>query len=150
MGVTPTEIAEGFERALDKCLEILPSLVCYEVKDYKNSEEAIKGIKTSIQSKQYGNEDFLAQLVTKACVSILPEQTTFNVDNVRVCKVLGSGLYSSQVVQGMVFKRHVEGEITKAEKAKVAVYSCAVDIMQTETKGISIKLTLIILIEFNC
>lgn len=142
LGVTPTEIAEGFEKALDKCLEILPSLVCYEIKDCKNVSEVIKGIKTSIQSKQYGNEDFLAELITKACVSILPEETTFNVDNVRVCKVLGSGLNNSQVVQGMVFKRQVEGEITRAEKAKVAVYSCAVDIMQTETKGM-IKCVLI-------
>ncbi|EEZ98562.1 T-complex protein 1 subunit theta [Tribolium castaneum] len=135
LGVTPTEVAEGYEKALEKCLEILPKLVCYEIKDYRNLNEVVKGIRTSIQSKQYGHEDFLANLVAKACVSILPEDTTFNVDNVRVCKVLGSGLQSSQVVQGMVFKRHVEGEITKVQNAKVAVFSCAVDIMQTETKG---------------
>lgn len=97
--------------------------------------QATSGIKTSIQSKQYGNEDFLADLVTKACISIFPEKTTFNVDNVRVCKVLGSGLHTSSVVQGMVFKRHVEGEVTNVKDAKVAIYSCAVDIMQTETKG---------------
>ncbi|XP_056644429.1 T-complex protein 1 subunit theta [Diorhabda sublineata] len=135
LGVTPTEIAEGFEKALDKCLEILPNLVCYTIKDYRNVEEVTKGIKTSIQSKQYGNEDFLAGLVAKACVSIIPEDTTFNVDNVRICKVLGSGLLNSQVVQGMVFKRQIEGEVTKVEKAQIAVFSCAVDIMQTETKG---------------
>lgn len=35
----------------------------------------------------------------------------------------------------MVFKRHVEGEVTSVTDAKVALYSCAVDIMQTETKG---------------
>lgn len=35
----------------------------------------------------------------------------------------------------MVFKRQVEGDITKIENAKVAIYTCAVDIMQTETKG---------------
>lgn len=153
LGVTPTEIAEGYERGLDKCLEILPSLVAYTVKDSRNIEEVKQTIKTSIESKQYGNEEFLADLVTRACISILPEQTTFNVDNVRVCKVLGSGLSSSQVgnlsnfisimlnaffiqvVQGMVFKRQVEGEITHAENAKIAIYSCPVDIMQTETKG---------------
>lgn len=112
-------------------------MVCYEIKNYKDIKEVIKGIKSSIQSKQYGNEDFLSELVTKACVSILPEDTTFNVDNVRVCKVLGSGLNSSQVVQGMVFKRQIDGEITHAENAKVAIYSCAVDIMQTETKGMN-------------
>lgn len=135
LGVTPGEVAEGYEKALEKCLEILPSLVTYEIKDYRNIAEVTKGLRTSLQSKQYGNEEFLAGLVARACVSILPEQTTFNVDNVRVCKVLGSGLQNSDVIQGMVFKRHVEGEITRVEKAKVALYGCPVDIMQTETKG---------------
>ncbi|XP_050299317.1 T-complex protein 1 subunit theta [Anthonomus grandis grandis] len=135
LGVTPTEVAEGLERGLDKCLEILPTLVAYTVKDKRNTEEVKRVIKSSIMAKQYGNEDFLADLVTKACISILPEKTTFNVDNVRVCKVLGGGLYKSQVVQGMVFKRHVEGEMTSAENAKIAVFSCPIDIVQTETKG---------------
>lgn len=135
LGVTPGEIAEGYEKALEKCLEILPSLVCYQIKDYRNVPEVVKGIRTSVQSKQYGNEDFLANLIAKACVAILPEQTTFNVDNVRVCKVLGAGLFSSAVVNGMVFKRQVEGEVASVKNAKIALYSCAVDIMQTETKG---------------
>ncbi len=38
-------------------------------------------------------------------------------------------------MQGMVFKRQVEGDITKQTEAKIAVYTCAVDIIQTETKG---------------
>jgi len=42
----------------------------------------------------------------------------------------------------MVFKRQVEGEITKAEDCKVAVYSCPLDIMQTETKVITAKIIL--------
>lgn len=40
----------------------------------------------------------------------------------------------SSVIRGMVFKRLVEGDLTKAEKCKVVVYSCPVDAMQTETK----------------
>jgi T-complex protein 1 subunit theta len=69
-------------------------------------------------------------------VSILPDKkTTFNVDNVRVSKILGGSLYQSQVVQGMVFKRQVEGDITRVEKAKIAVYTCPIDSVQTETKG---------------
>ncbi|KAK2714890.1 T-complex protein 1 subunit theta-like [Artemia franciscana] len=134
-GLNPTDIADGFEKALEKALEILPTLVCHEIKDYRNEEEVTKGLKTSIMSKQFGNEDFLSKLIAKACVSILPEKTTFNVDNVRVCKISGSGLTSSSVVQGMVFKRLVEGSVSKKEKAKIAVYTCPVDTVQTETKG---------------
>ncbi|CAH2238595.1 jg10878 [Pararge aegeria aegeria] len=135
LGVTTSEIAEGYERALDKCLEILPELVCHEIKDSKNVDAVIKGIKPSIMSKQYGNEDFIASLVARASVAILPDKTTFNVDNVRICKILGAGLLQSEVLSGMVFKREVEGDITNAMKAKVAIYSCPVDITQTETKG---------------
>ncbi|CAG4930876.1 unnamed protein product [Colias eurytheme] len=135
LGVTTSEIAEGYEKALDKCLEILPELVNHEIKDCKNYDEVVKGIKPSIMAKQYGNEDFIANLVAKACIAILPEKTTFNVDNVRICKILGAGLLQSEVLSGMVFKREVEGEISNATKAKVAVYSCPVDITQTETKG---------------
>ncbi|XP_050348408.1 T-complex protein 1 subunit theta [Nymphalis io] len=135
LGVTTTEIAEGYERALDKCLEILPELVCHEIKDCKNFDAVVNSIKPAIMSKQYGNEEFIAKLVTKACVAILPEKTTFNVDNVRICKILGAGLLQSEVLSGMVFKREVEGDVTGATKAKVVVYSCPVDITQTETKG---------------
>lgn len=135
LGVTTSEIAEGYERALDKCLEILPGLLCEEIKDYKNISAVSKGIKPSIMSKQYGCEDFIAELVAKACIAILPEKTTFNVDNVRVCKILGAGLFQSEVLTGMVFKREVEGDISSVSKAKVAIYSCPVDINQTETKG---------------
>lgn len=135
LGITPNEVAEGFEKGLEKCVEILPTLVCYDVKDVRNIAEVVKAIKTSVMSKQYGNEDFLCDLIARACVSIMPEQTTFNVDSVRVCKVLGAGLFSSNIVEGMVFKRQVEGDITSVAKAKIALYSCAVDIMQTETKG---------------
>ena len=135
LGITTSEIVEGYEASLEKALQILPTLICYEIKDYRDEKQVKVGIKTAIMSKQYGNEDALTSLVTRACVSILPEKTTFNVDNVRVCKILGCGLSSSEVVQGMVFKRQVEGDVSKKENAKIAVYTCAVDVTQTETKG---------------
>lgn len=135
LGVTVTDICDGYERALEKALELLPGLVCHEIKDYRDIEQVKEGLRTAVMSKQLGNEDFLAELIGKACVSILPEDTTFNVDNIRVCKILGAGLQRSQVVNGMVFKRETEGDITNVKKAKIALYSCAIDIIQTETKG---------------
>ena len=58
----------------------------------------------------------------------------FNVDNIRICKIIGSGVSQSQVMNGMVFKRGAEGEIKKVENARVAVFTCPFDLTQTETK----------------
>merc|ERR1711997_1033530 len=136
MGLKPTEVAEGYELACRKALEFLENCACHDVKDVKNEEEVVKAIKTAVMSKQYGHEDFLADLIVKACSAIVPEkQTSFNVDNVRVTKILGDGLMASEVVSGMVFKRSVESDVTKVEKCKVAVFTCPVDSAQTETKG---------------
>ncbi|XP_005108701.1 T-complex protein 1 subunit theta [Aplysia californica] len=135
MGLSVAEVTEGYELACKKVLDILPELSIGTVKDMRNLKEVLPAIRTSVMSKQYGNEDFLAELIAKACISILPGKVSFNVDNIRVCKIPGSGILQSEVIQGMMFKRQVEGDVTKAENAKVVVYSCPLDAMQTETKG---------------
>ena len=43
----------------------------------------------------------------------------FNVDNVRVAKLVGGGLRNSTVVRGMVLKNDAAGSIKRVEKAKV-------------------------------
>jgi len=48
---------------------------------------------------------------------------------------MGGGLDDSQVVKGMVFSKEPAGIIKKVQNAKVAVFSCPIDISQTETKG---------------
>lgn len=93
LGISPSEISTGLEVALEKCLEILPTLECHKIENYRDIKAVKAAIKTSIMSKQLGHEDFIADLVTKACVSIIPEQTTFNVDNIRVCKVNTFSMY---------------------------------------------------------
>ncbi|XP_029213954.1 T-complex protein 1 subunit theta-like [Acropora millepora] len=135
MGLSPPEVIEGYEKACKKALEILPNLTCSSLIDLRDSEEVSKGLKTAVGSKQYGNEDFLSELITKACVSILPEKSPFNVDNVRVTKILGCGVHSSEVIQGMVFKREVEGDVKALKDAKIVAFSCPLDSMATETKG---------------
>lgn len=134
-GLSPPEVIEGYEKACKKALEILPELTCSSLLDLRDKDEVASALRTAVGSKQYGNEDFLSELITKACVSILPQKATFNVDNVRVAKILGSGIHSSEVVQGMVFKREVEGDIKALKDAKIVAFSCPLDSMATETKG---------------
>ncbi|XP_078514509.1 T-complex protein 1 subunit theta isoform X2 [Lissotriton helveticus] len=135
MGLSVSEVIEGYEKACKKALEILPDLTCCSAKNLRDLQEVSSLLKTSVMSKQNGNEDFLSKLIGEACVSILSDSGNFNVDNVRVCKILGSGMLSSSVLHGMVFKKETEGDVTSVKDGKIAVYSCAFDGMLTETKG---------------
>lgn len=135
IGLSVSEVISGYEIACKKAHEILPELVCCSAKNLRDVDEVSSLLRTSIMSKQYGSETFLAKLIAQACVSIFPDSGNFNVDNIRVCKILGSGIYSSSVLHGMVFKKETEGDVTSVKDAKIAVYSCPFDGMITETKG---------------
>ena len=67
MGLTPNEIAEGYEKALEKALEILPNLVCQTVENVQDLAVITKAIKSAIMAKQYGNESFITPLIAEAC-----------------------------------------------------------------------------------
>lgn len=101
-----------------------------------NLEQLASAVAPSLASKQPGSESLLGHLVAEAALAVMPKNPKdFNVDSIRIVKVLGGGLDSSRVVRGMVFGRQPEGVVKSAKKAKVAVYTCGLDISQTETKG---------------
>ncbi|KAL6705135.1 T-complex protein 1 subunit theta [Coniothyrium glycines] len=136
MGLKTSDIVLGYEKAQTAALQTLEELVCDKVADIRSQEELSKAIRTVVAAKQSGSEDFLADLVAEAVLAVLPKNpTNFNVDNVRVVKIMGGALEQSKVVKGMVFARQPDGTVTKATKAKVGVFSCPIDISQTETKG---------------
>jgi T-complex protein 1 subunit theta len=136
LGLHPNDVITGFNDACEKALTSLGDLECYRLKNFKDVDEVAKCLKTSIGSKQYGYEDFLARLVARACVDVCPaSHQRFNVDNIRVTKIPGGSILDSSIVNGIVLQRAVEGTITHVEDAVVAVYSCPVDISRTETKG---------------
>ncbi|EDV24579.1 uncharacterized protein TRIADDRAFT_25783 [Trichoplax adhaerens] len=151
MGLSPTEIIEGYEMACKKAIEILPDLVCGKVSNLRDESDVGNAIRTSVASKQYGYEGFLSDLIAKACISTVgaSDRVLFNVDNVRVAKILGSGVLRSSVLRGMVFRRGIEGKGEKLKNAKVVVYSCPVDISQTETKGTVLLKSADELLEFS-
>ena len=106
------------------------------LQELRSQTELSKALRTVVASKQAGTEDFLSSLVAEAVLSVLPKNPlNFNVDNVRVVKVMGGSLENSRVVKGMVFGREPDGTVKKASKAKVGVFNCPIDVSQTETKG---------------
>jgi T-complex protein 1 subunit theta len=135
-GLHPSEIISGYNKAATKAGEILESLVVHEVKDFKNVDQVTQVIKHAIASKQYGYEDTLAPLIAKACIEVTPAKSSssFNVDNVRVAKILGGGVLDTQVIKGHVLVRDTEGTIKHVKKAKVVVFSAGVDMSKPETK----------------
>lgn len=136
MGLHQSDVIEGYSKASKKALEELESLVVERFTDPRDKKQLSKVITPVIASKQYGNEVLLSDLVTDACLSVMPKNpANFNVDNIRVVKILGSSLVNSTVINGMVFGREPETTIQRAEKAKVAVFTCPLDISRTETKG---------------
>lgn len=61
------KVIEGYEIACKKAHEILPDLVCCSAKNLRDVDEVSTLLHTSIMSKQYGNEVFLAKLIAQAC-----------------------------------------------------------------------------------
>ena len=71
----------------------------------------------------------------QACIEVCPKNpTNFNVDNVRVVKLVGGGMHGSSVVKGVVIKRDTEGTVKNIQDAKVAVFAQGIDTSTTETK----------------
>ena len=129
---------QSFEpkKSAAKNANLFLELVVDKVKDLRSEAELAKAIRTVIASKQNGNEEFLADIVSQAVLAVLPKQPmNFNVDNIRVVKIMGGSLEQSKVVKGMVFGREPDGKVKKAKNARVGVFSCPIDISQTETKG---------------
>ncbi|XP_031283341.1 T-complex protein 1 subunit theta [Pistacia vera] len=138
MGLHPSEIISGYNKAINKTIEVLDELVekGSENMDVRDKEQVVSRMKSAVASKQFGQEDILCSLVADACIQVCPKNpANFNVDNVRVAKLLGGGLHNSTVVQGMILKNDAAGSIKRIEKAKVAVFAGGVDTSATETKG---------------
>ncbi|KAJ8448085.1 hypothetical protein Cgig2_031809 [Carnegiea gigantea] len=138
MGLHPSEIITGYNKGINKAIEILDELVepGSDKMDVRNKDEVIMRMKAAVASKQFGQEDIICSLTADACIQVCPKNpANFNVDNVRVAKLVGGGLRNSSVVQGMVLKSDAVGSIKRVEKGKVAVFAQGVDTSATETKG---------------
>lgn len=136
MGLHPAEVIQGYTHALHAALEIIETLVIDHPIDCHSHDSLLKVVLPCIAAKQYGYHDLLANLVVKASLEIMPKNPkAFNVDSVRIVKVLGSSIHESSVVKGMVFGREPDSILKSATNAKIAIFNCGIDVALTETKG---------------
>eukprot|EP00803_Ostreobium_quekettii_P000642 evm.model.scf_83.6 EVM.evm.TU.scf_83.6 scf_83:144034-148310(-) len=137
-GLHVAEVADGYSKASKKVLDILESLVIpgSENVDVRDKEKVSHFLTGSVSSNQNGFETILCPLIAEACVTVCPQNPeNFDVEGVRVAKISGGTLSDSVVIKGLVVRRETEGTIKIVKDAKVAVYSHAVDMSPTETKG---------------
>ncbi|CAI0384009.1 unnamed protein product [Linum tenue] len=108
MGLHPSEIISGYTKAIVKVT-----------------------MRAAVASKQFGQEDVLCSLIADACIQVCPKNpVSFNVDSVRVAKLVGGGLNNSSIVRGLVLKGDAVGTIKRIEKAKVKMFAFIDSIFQ--------------------
>jgi len=136
MGLHPSIILQGYEKASAKTLELIDGMAQGKVEDYRSKTELIKILKSVIGSKIYGQEDIIAPLIADVCIRAMPNNPKkFNIDNIRVQKILGGSIEESVVVNGMVVLRPSLTSVSRVEKAKIAVYNTPIEMQQGDTKG---------------
>jgi len=150
-GLHPSEIVVGYSKALEEAIKIMTeSLVVSKIDNMNDVPAVTRCLKSVVAAKLYGYEDMLAPLITKACLNVLPKNPlNFNVDNVRVAKILGGGILDTQVIKGHVLTRDSEGTIKHITNAKVAVFTGGIDISKTETKDTVLIKTADELVNYN-
>lgn len=137
-GLHTAEIVSGYQRAFEKVLEMLPSLVVKSVQDVRNRGEMIAAIKSVIATKQYGYEDLFSGLVVDAATTTFPPNRAkpkLNMDSVRIAKLRGGSIPQSTMLKGIVVLRPAEGIIKKVTNAKVCVFGSGIEASQAEAKS---------------
>ena len=122
-GLHPSLIVEGYAKGFKKVLELFedPSLLAFKVDDPHNEVAVTKCLLSVVAAKQYGHHNIVAPLVAKACIQVCPPiASDFNVDKVRVAKILGAGVSDSSIVRGFLIQRDTEGLLKHVKAAKVS------------------------------
>lgn len=133
-GIKSKDIVTGYQEALKEALSKMQSLYVSKELDMRNHELVSKALKTTLSSHQFLDAEFLSDIVTTACQSVLTPSNRFNVDNIRIAKALGSSVSDSYVFKGFAVQREVAGTIRRAENCKLAVFATGFDLPQSDTK----------------
>lgn len=102
--------------------------------DPTKKENLQKLIKAAVSSKYFGSEEIVSELISEAVLQIT-RNGDFTADYVRVAKVPGTCLEESTVVRGLAIPIVPRGIVQRMENCKIAVFTCPIELRETETKG---------------
>ena len=72
MGLHPSEILIGYEKASKKVMELMDTIPTYQSQNLRDRAELARMIKATVASKQFGLEDFLSGLIAEAAIYSMP------------------------------------------------------------------------------
>ena len=72
MGLHPSEILIGYEKAAKKVMQLMDTIPTYQSENLRDRAELARMIKATVASKQFGLEDFLAGLIAEAAIYSMP------------------------------------------------------------------------------
>lgn len=135
-GLHPSDVISGYETAAKETQRLIPELCKYSVTDFLSEEQILPVITSVLCPKVPIYHEFFSKLVTKCCMMTCGgNPKSFDVDHIRVAKILGGSLYDSEVIKGMLIGRSPDTTFDRKEKAKVAVFGCPFVIEGGETKS---------------
>ncbi|MBD3408546.1 MAG: thermosome subunit [Candidatus Lokiarchaeota archaeon] len=137
--IHPTTIISGYRKATEKALEVVDS-VAEKVDPAASTYKKIlmDVAKTSMSSKFVSNyRDHLAELVVNAVLAIAKDKepgAEIDIGDIPRQKQEGLGVDTTMMVEGLVLDKEIvhPGMPTKAEKAKIALLECPLEVTKTE------------------
>jgi len=134
--IHPTIVTEGYEKAMQKSLEILDEIA--EKVDPLDGEVLEKIAKTALSSKVVAEfKDYLAKLVVDAALQVVKEKDggyTLSLDDVKIEKKKGESIDESELIKGIVLDKEVVHPAMpkRIENAKIALINTSLEIEKPE------------------
>ncbi|KAK2197679.1 bifunctional GroEL-like equatorial domain superfamily/Chaperone tailless complex polypeptide 1 (TCP-1)/Chaperonin TCP-1 [Babesia duncani] len=135
-GLHISDVRRGYEIAYNRVMETLKDEIVWTISNYNSETELVKAIRTSVCTKLQSNEVEICNLIAKAAVMVMPPKpNAFDVESIRVCKIIGGNVSQSSVINGMVVLRDASGVVKSTGHTKVMVLNCGLEFVSTEAKG---------------
>jgi len=134
--VHPTIIIDGYKKASEKALASLEKIA---IQAGEKAEEYMKKVAmTSMASKLVAeHREYLAELAVKSILQVAEKEgdkSKADIEDVKVEKKAGESIRDTKLIQGIVLDKEVShsGMPKRAEKTKIALLDCALEIEKTE------------------